>query len=124
MSGNVNVRNVFSGMHDVRLHAHPLGHSPVMAILHDHLEVPSSTACSTAFMFSRCALAEMLNTVLHARRLIGVGGGDAKEEGRKSSTRHDMTLMRNRVLRAKKWWHVSTINDGDGQRRRRVVAWL
>ena len=59
-------------MHDVRLHAHPLGHSPVMAILHDHLEVPSSTACSTAFMFSRCALAEMLNTVLH--------GGESEEE--------------------------------------------
>ena len=101
---------------------HLVSHSPVMAILHDHLEVPSSTACSTAFMFSRCALAEMLNTVLDT----GGGGGDAKEEGRKSSTRHDMTLMmRNRVLRAKKWlWHVSTINDGDGQRRRRRVVGL
>ena len=53
-----------------------------MAILHDHLEVPSSTACSTAFMFSRCALAEMLKTVLTMMVKMGCKEEECTERGK------------------------------------------
>ena len=61
-----------------------LSYSPVMAILHDHLDVPSSTACSTAFMFSRCALAETLNMVLQF--------GERRWKGR-CKEEHDITFI-------------------------------
>ena len=107
---------------NVRLHAHPLGQS----LTRDgNLTRPLGGAVEHGLLDGVHVLEVRVGRDVEHRP----GGRSEEQEEmqrrRKSSTRHDMTLMRNRVLRAKKWlWHVSTINDGDGQRRRRVVAWL
>ena len=71
------------------MNRHPVlfGHLPVMAILHDHFDVPSSTACSAMFIRSKWVSAFTSNVVLdfvegrkEKHRVERKNGGDIEKD--------------------------------------------